>query len=180
MGTPDVDGVFRVPGRLYTAPTSFASSSGYGTCLGVVAEAVVRPTFIYTPIVGEEFGGETIEWIKQGEAWVFGATLREWSQDVISAIFPNATGAGGSNKIVTGEATSRPGAKVTGASLVFVPNEETAHPAFYAKRAIPLIKDAMLLNFSLANELYVGVVFSCLRSTSGNPIQIGLLSDLTV
>jgi hypothetical protein len=180
MGTPSVDGVFRVPGRLYVGPSAFDSVAHYGTCLGVIAEAVVIPTFTYTPIIGEEFGGETIEWVKQGEAWVFGATLREWSQDVISNYFPTATGGGAGNKIVTGEATSRPGAKVSSVALLFVPNEPTTHPSFYAKRAVPLIRDTVELNFRLGEELTVGVIFSCIRSASGTPVQIGTLSELTV
>lgn len=180
MGTPSVDGVFRVPGRLYVGPTSFSSVAGYGTGLGIVAEAVLRPVTTYTPIVGEEFGGEVIEWIRQGEAWVFGATLREWSQDVITYYFPTATGAGDGDKVVVGHATSRPGAKAASVALLFVPDEATVHPAFYARRAIPQIREASELNFALANELFVAVLYSCLRSTSGTGIMVGLLSELSL
>jgi len=177
MGTPDVESVFRVPGLLYTGVTNLAIAAHYGgTSLGVIAEAVAIPAYTYEAVSAEEYGGEDIELIEMGSTWVFTATLREWDDDTIKAYFN--TRAGTTRRVVVAPTSTRPGTKVSGATLLFAPQEPTKHPAFYAYRAIPLVAEAAAIQMALMEETVVTVMYRCLRDASNKTVNFGLLSDL--
>lgn len=179
MSSPDVDAVLRVPGFLCVNPTDLTLPWPHGGAgLGLIAETAVRPVQRYEAIRAEEWGGEVIERIRAGgSAVILTATLRQWDESTISAIF-STTGSTG-HKVALFGAEDR--GKIAGISLLFTPREVTAHPSMLATRAIPLIDEMMELKLALLDELVIPVVFECLRGSFSNPkMKIGKLADLSL
>ena len=176
-----------VPGRLCVNPANLAAAFPHGgTALGIVKAVSVRPGVSYQEVTAEEYGGERIEVVATGEAWVLAAILRSWDHDALSRFFPSEVVGGSGQPLVTHPSlvadTGRAGRLLSASSIVlcFSPDSPANHPGLVMHRAIPMLDAAIETNLSLARPQEIAVVFAAIRSAAGKSVSWGRLADIAL
>lgn len=187
MSARDVEQVLRVGGQVAFGVTDLATAWPHGgTGLGVVSYAVVMPNR-KTEIergADDKFAGQVVGLHHAGESWTIGLSLRQWADDVLTAIFRNYITAGSGNKVLVdaiqmGGSALVPGQDVpTLGNLLFTANNPD-HPCVLFYDVRPVIEETSELMMTAINELQVDVVFQAL-STGVKMYQMGKLADLTL
>jgi len=182
MAAPSETKVFRVSGTLIANPLNLTTGPDYGgTILGATNRVSYDPGLDYRPVRAEEYGGQSVEEILFQSDFIFGATFRNWEDDVLSTIFPN-TSAGVTARLVDFPGLNTSGTRMSAQSikLLFAPDRPTEHPGMLIYSALPLIEETETIRLSILSELLVIVLFKGLRDGTGRVAQLGLLSDMTL
>lgn len=178
MGTLDLTKVIRTTGRLAISPTDLGTAYPHGgTDLGAVTSVMVLPGIETVDIRAEEFGGEVVETILAGQNPVLVADLRQWlDSDAAGTTWPNT-----STTKVLHPSSNRAGYKMSGdaVSVIFTPDNTTAHPAVLFYKAIPIARPEAELPLSVTREMRHPVAFKGIRNGSGLTYEIDLLANLT-
>jgi len=183
----DVERVLRVGGQVAFGVTNLATAWPHGgTGLGVVTYAVVMPNRKTFAVRGadDKYAGQITDVYNAGENWTLGLSLRQWEDDILTAIFRNYTTAVSGNKVLVdaiqmGSSGLAPGASVPSlGNLLFTPNNPE-HPAVLFYDVRPIIEETNELLLTAINELQVDLVFQALH-TGSRLYQMGLLTDLSL
>ena len=199
MSTSHPKNMRRLKGRVVwfeesdTANLSAAFPHGgheMGTCRSATFLFGIR----YSPIVAEEFGGASVEYVYMSESAVFSAVLRDYADDMVSNMFLNGdrgfTTAGVKNSesgmpaiksSVAG--TVRPGSSldtVKTGKLLFVPDDVDNHEFLVMYKAVPMIHEASEMRLTAADWAEIGVVFHAVPDSAGKLYQFGRKSDISL
>ena len=181
MATPNPNQILRAPGRLVINPTDLGAAFPYGgTALGIVKAIAIRPGAKYQRITAEEYGGEVVEMVGNGEAWTLAAILRDFDHDAVAKLFGTVS----AGNVVTYPGSVRAGRLMSdlAVKLLFAPNNPAVAPACLFYRALPLLEDAAAMSMSRAAEFGVSMVFVALRNGSdpAKAVAMGPLGSLSL
>ena len=176
-----------------TAKLSAAFPHG-GKELGLCRTANFTFGVKYAPIRAEEFGGATVEYLYLTESAIFSAVLRDYDDDMVSAMFMNGTRgfttAGAKNtqsgapviqSSVTGSV--KPGESLdtikTG-RLLFVPDDVDNHEFLIMYKAVPMVSEASEMRMTAADWAEIGVMFHAVPDSAGKLYQFGRKTDISL
>ena len=183
--TPDVLKALRVPGQLILNPTNLATARPHGgLSMGLIKDVKWRRVPRYFEIEAEEFGGEVVEQIWQGESWLLVFALRSTDVDAISAAFPNSNLSTTTGKRrVTAPGTIREGIGLTTTpiKLLFSPDDAKNHECVYFRAAAP-VSEPMEVSLGREEESLMLVSFKGFRdaTTPSASVQRGLIEDIVL
>jgi hypothetical protein len=192
MATADISEALRVPGRLIKNPTDLtAARPGGGTDLGEVADIVFLVGQKHGVIVAEEFGGQVVEDVMAGESAVLTAVLRQFDEDALGSVFPNAAAGSvtGKRKIEYAPGKTSGGYKLPGTmrstlafKLVFWPDDVLRHRFLVLYKAMPMVDESAKLQFHMNAEVGIPVVFQGIPDTANSyrTYDIGFRRDITL
>lgn len=184
MAAANVRNVMFVHGRLAKDPTDLSAAFPHGgTALGLFGAIHLRLMPVRGEITAEEFHGQVYEVIEGATNVIIGATLREWDNDAVSALFPGTTleTASGFRSVALTETTQRGALGSSRAvKLIFSPTNKEHHLAVILYRAVPLLKESTEASLSRAREFGLPVMFLGLPdgSSPGRIHQVNRLEDL--
>lgn len=182
MGTPSTNHVFS-GGRLIWAPTDLSSP---GTnCGGTVLGTVLRTRFQFNrevdPIIGEDFGGATVEAVALDTEIVVEVMVTGWDEDFAAAAFLGASTNSGVPTVVDIETTTR--GSLLGANhaqrLLWLPNRDTETPAFLLYNAVPW-RIPQPVNFNSRRSVTVWASFLALPQANGKVSVSDLLANISI
>ena len=165
-------------GRLVWSPTDLSADFPYGgTDLGRVVDKVLYYNRGYRDITAEEFGGDLAETFELGGPAIFAAMLMGVTDAAWQRVFASADGS--SQKVFSNTAT--PGAKLSGAPLLFVANDLANHNGVLMHHVFPTIPQEAATRFAADQRLGLPVVFRLARDPSSNKVwDQGLFEDLAL
>jgi hypothetical protein len=169
-----------VGGRLIANPSNFASPATDcgGTVLGNVQNAFIRITRKIDPITAAEWGSAMTDGILLDEEVEFSAVFSSWDEDAAAVwAYGGAVGAGAVPTVVVPGAYGSLVNTLRSPSLLWLPDDDTAHPAFYLYNAIPWSLPKRL-RFSARHALTVEAHFLGLRDSNNAVFKSALLADL--
>lgn len=173
---PDEGEIIKVGGYLYYNPTNLATEAGWGTKIGytVKENASYSIGFETVELTSEDSGIYPVESIFIGCVPFFYANLTSWNRTVCGLLFPSLAGG------TSGTLISIPGSLKTGTDnfttdkILFVPEDNTRHPALYFKNISPhLIRSAVVKYMHSDQTIFP---FACVAKS----FQQGLLSEMTL
>src|SRR6185436_18831553 len=149
---------------IYADPTSLASASGYGTCLGYVKDLEFRFNKRNQAITAEEWGGKTVDVIDLGTEAIIAGILRGTDPDALGKVFPNtATGSTSYGRLVklSAAGSDRAGASLFASAfkLLFAPDDTDRGEFIVIYKAIPLVDEAAAMQLRLGAEIGIAVAF---------------------
>jgi len=185
MATAVTRHILHMPGRLYADPTDFSAAEPYGgTRLGMFKQIVLRFGSEHKTITAEEWGNQVVQVIHGGTSLVVAATLREFDNDALAAIFlDTAAGSPSGERVIKIRADAgRAGTKLTtkAMKLLFVPRAATRQPSIYIRQAVPVLADETSIALATHEEVGIPVLFYGIPDTSEDVAEIGRLGDLTL
>ena len=185
MAAPTIRRVLHLPGVLIKDPTDLSAAAPYGgTYLGVVRGMFFRPGAEHYAVKAEEWGRATVEVVYCGSSPIFGATLREFDNDAVSAIFlDTAAGVPSGDRVISIRADyGRAGtlASTQEMKLLFVPLAPLRQPSILIRSALPVIATETEIALRMGEEVGVPVLFHAIPDSSNQVAVIGKLGDLTL
>lgn len=173
---PDENEIIKVSGYLYYNPTNFANEAGWGTKIGYTEKenAVFSISFKTVVLTSEDSGIYPVKSIFIGCVACLYANLISWNRTVCGLLFPSLAG-GASGTLVTIPGSLKTGTdNFTTNKILFVPEDNTRHPAIYLKNISPQLLDSAIIKYiASGNTIFP---FICIAKN----FQYGLLSEMTL
>lgn len=180
MAAPNVDNIYRSPGRLVANPTSLQSAYPHGgTELGIARDMMFRPNIKTRKLIAEEYKA-VVEVVVTGVEAVMAGVLRTWDPDLIKTLFLGSQGSVGG--IQHNVRTHRAGYALSnkGITLFFSPMAVDLHECILIYNAVPIVDEAFEMRLSLDEELGVPFFFQALPDSQGRDFAIDLRKNLTL
>lgn len=173
---PDEDEILQVGGYLYYNPTNLSSESGWGTKIGYTEKenAAYSIGFRTAIITFEDSGTYPIKAIFVGCNIWLSANITSWNATVCGLLFPSLAGG------TSGTLISIPGSLKTGIDnftshkILFVPEDNTRHPALYFKDISPHLIESAVVKYIHSDRTVFP--FACLAKS----FQQGKLSEIVL
>lgn len=173
---PSVSEIVQVSGYLFYNPTNLALESGWGTKIGYTEKenAAYSVGFRTVELNSEDSGIAPVLSVYVGCVARLFANLTSWNTTVCGLLFPSLVGG------TSGTLTSIPGTLKTGTDnfssnkVLFVPEDNSRHPALYFKSISPHIIEAAVVKYMHSDKTIFP--FACVAKS----FQMGLLSEIII
>lgn len=171
---PDENEIIKVSGYLYYNPTNLATEAGWGTKTGYTEKenAAFSIGFKTVVLTSEDSGIYPVKSPFIGCVPCLYANLTSWNRTVCGLLFPSLAGG------TSGTLISIPGSLKTGTDnfttdkILFVPEDNTRHPAIYLKNISPQILESAIIKYIASDKTIFP--FVCVAKD----FQHGLLSEI--
>ena len=188
MATGNPRNIRRFRGRLAWNPTDLTAAFPHGgTELGLVRDLIFRFGIETEEIRAEEWGNIPTEYVYKGSSAFLAAFLREFDNDAIGTIFPDAPkGSATGDQIIRGAAS---GAGVTfggvllstvSGVLVVSPDSPERQEFLLLYNAFPMPEETAELQISAGAEVGMAVVFRACPDSTDRMWNIGKRRDLSL
>ncbi len=179
-----IDRSLRVPGRLCADPTAIGTFPHGGKDLGEARRISFFPGQAPSrPIIGEEYGGEPLDYIVRHQAPYMMCLMRGFPSNMMELAFPAGAGSGSSSTVsYPGAAAADQGylGSTRAVKLLFSPQDTTNHLAVVLYEAVPLFEESTQMQMMVTEELGLAVVFRALRTAAGKVCEIGRLGSISL
>lgn len=173
---PDVGEIIQCSGYLYYNPTTFANEAGWGTKIGYTEKenASFSIGFRTVELTSEDSGIYPVLSVFVGCIARLYANLINWNSTACGILFPSIVGG------TSGTLVSLPGSLKTGTDMfgtnkvLFVPEDNTRHPALYFKNISPHMIESAVVKFIHSDRTIFP--FACVAKS----FQMGKLSEMTI
>jgi hypothetical protein len=183
MSAPNVNNIYRSPGRLVKNPTNLSAVYPHGgTELGVVRDMAFKANIKTANMVAEEFG-RPVEVLFMGEEAAFAGVLRTWDNDLMAALFYGTqTDTHGDVGLVGNAKTYRPGYPLTrkGIVLLFSPTAVDRQKHILIYNAVPVVDEAFEMKNSINEEFGCPFFFQAIPDAIGRTYSIDLRANLSL
>lgn len=179
-----IDKSLRVPGRLCADPTAIGTFPHGGTDLGEALRVEFVPSQSVRPIIGEDYGGEPVDYIVRHQAVHLVCLMRGFPTEMMSRVWPASTGSGATAEVsYPGAVAADRGflASTKAFKVLFSPEDTANHLAIVLFECVPLMSETAALQMMVTEELGMAVVLRGLRATgSGKVAQIARLGSISL
>lgn len=168
----------RMPGRLYSNPTTLSGTSG--TELARVREVRFRWGAVHEPVIDEAWG-EQVERHRIASVPFFAFILEAWDDDALTRAFPKVDVTAGASARVEGGAAT--GMIPAGDKLIYVSTDATLGLAIYLRRPVICPEESMESAFHLKSLNLMALVAYPLRDSAYATTahwQVGRLSRIVL
>jgi len=173
-----VQNTFNAQGYLVKDPTDLSAAFPHGGApLGLYRSVVWKITATRAEITAEEYANLPVELIEGAESIIVAATLREYNQTSLAAVFPS-TSAGGVQRTKTTQRGSLGSDRAI--KLLISPLSTEDQPALLIPRAIPLVAEAADIAFHLDEEWGVPVMLMGIPDATGRLYELNTLGNMTL
>lgn len=180
-----------VRGRIYKGVTEVppVTAPFGGVELGEVLEVQLERVEEVTYVQAYEWGFP-VEAVSRGAGWLIGAAFASWDSDVLGALFPEASAAGGtSGQPGLTVSTDNGGSRVVGRrlsakadKLLFLA-DDAEHPSVLMWSAMPVLAERVELPLRPQASAYIRATWLAIpdtsRDDSDDKLQLRLARDLT-
>lgn len=180
--------LWRFTAAICKSPTNLATAFPHGgDALGIIGDFIFTSEPNNVEVRAEEYGDCVCDYVRTSEKAVITGVLRTWDDDAISAIFPNTSNTGSSNRQliksqVAGAGMTKPGKLASAGSFPLLISSDAPdyNPSLLIFNAIPLIDTQMRLSSSPAVEGGLAIAFHAAPDAAGKLYHMGLLEDMTL
>lgn len=175
MAAPNVDNIYRAPGRLVANPTNLLAAYPHGgTELGIARDVVFKPHISVRELIAEEFR-HPVEVLTTGIRPIIAGVMRTWDDDMMAKLFYGTqTDSFGRVGLAPNVISNRAGYRLTNKAMVllFSPTSVNVNKHILIYNAIPVVEEAFEMKLSLAHELGIPFFFLGLPDAYGRTYVI--------
>jgi hypothetical protein len=183
MVAPNIDNLYRSPGRLVKNPTALQSPYPHGGVeLGIARDILFRPKIQTETLIAEEFK-TAVEVVFTGQMAVIAGVMRTWDNDMMTTLFYgqqiDSRGNIGLNYNASGNRAGK-ALSSKGIVLLFSPMAVDAQKHILIYNAVPVVDEAFEMKVSLAEELGIPFFFQALPDVYGRVYAVDFRANLSL
>ncbi len=183
MAAPNLDNIYRSPGRLVANPTNLSAAYPHGgTELGIARDVRFEPHIGVRELMAEEFR-HPVEVITTGIRPILAGVMRTWDDAMMSTLFYGTqTDSGGRVGLKYNVVTNRAGYRLSQKAVVllFSPTAVNMHKHVLIYNAVPVVDEAYAMKLSLKDELGIPFFFLGIPDSQGRTHAVDLRANLTL
>lgn len=183
MAAPNVDNIYRSPGRLVANPTNLLLPYPHGgTELGIARDVLFKPNISVRELMAEEFR-HPVEVLTTGVRPIIAGVMRTWDDAMMSNLFyATQQDSFGRVGLKHNAVTNRAGGRLTSKaiSLLFSPTSVNVRKHILIYNAVPVVEETFEMKLSLAHELGIPFFFLGLPDSQGRTYVVDFRTNITL